>query len=827
MARALHSYMPMILFSLIVLALAACSHDSKRANPLDPERTPPVEVEARLDEATGAVALTWRPFNGDEPLSYYRLERRVQGQLAWSAKDSLTTATDTTWTDSTLVPETDYEYRVTVVNVAGFERPSVPRSVSGYTILPVRLLRAQAVANTQTIELTWERYTDPGFAGYVVTRRQVGTDDLVQLAHYPSVMDTGFVDATARHRVSYVYRVVTLTTTDSLSSNEVESTLTLNSVAQLPLVLDAATATATVRWAPYTGPRFHLYRVWRSVEALAPVPIAELSTSTVATFVDTGLAAGIPHTYRVDVVTTAGEVIAGGERSGQLHATVAEWFLDVESEDRARLYASGDTLELVTATDSSTTLQRMTSEGLPMAEAICFPAVDQDPKTVSLARGDDDTVFLTSQSHDREQTVIRGAARIYAVHADTAIYTPGARVVLQEAPSTFQRLLVEGVTLQVNKDGFVEYLWAPFPFATMIRQGGQVVFQETRDERLDGWTDVVRYDELRSTTRYGLTAESGGWAADEVQIDFGMRHGLLATTHGSRTSSRMNIRLIESIEDPNRARLLVVVTEDGISMLLFSAEKDTSHAWPINLRPGVPHRLRATVANGDLEVSLSSLAAWRSATNYDDFVGGPGLGGLFHEARPRASLASVGNALVLARADTLLLFDRADGPDADVSSQPRVFEANDDVGDLLFWERVRSEGSGSHRLGMVFPEVSSVHVANTRVRLGRPSFAIDSPEVTIGTQPGSGPGEFIFPLEMAVGPDERIYVLDAGNYRVQVFDHDGSYITQFGRRGSGPGEFDFLGGSTPDDFAGSIAVDQDGFIYVADVGNRRVQKFAP
>jgi DNA-binding beta-propeller fold protein YncE len=50
---------------------------------------------------------------------------------------------------------------------------------------------------------------------------------------------------------------------------------------------------------------------------------------------------------------------------------------------------------------------------------------------------------------------------------------------------------------------------------------------------------------------------------------------------------------------------------------------------------------------------------------------------------------------------------------------------------------------------------------------------------------------------------------------------------QWGRAGSEPGQFDFGGGLTSDDHAGSIAVDDDGFIYVADVGNRRIQKFAP
>lgn len=82
-----------------------------------------------------------------------------------------------------------------------------------------------------------------------------------------------------------------------------------------------------------------------------------------------------------------------------------------------------------------------------------------------------------------------------------------------------------------------------------------------------------------------------------------------------------------------------------------------------------------------------------------------------------------------------------------------------------------------------------------------------------------------------MGPDGRIYVLDAGSGRILVFDSGRNYLTQWGRRGNSEDEFNFgegvsiLGGGP--NFAGSIAVDSQGFIYVADERNKRIQKFAP
>ena len=60
-----------------------------------------------------------------------------------------------------------------------------------------------------------------------------------------------------------------------------------------------------------------------------------------------------------------------------------------------------------------------------------------------------------------------------------------------------------------------------------------------------------------------------------------------------------------------------------------------------------------------------------------------------------------------------------------------------------------------------------------------------------------------------------VYVCDSGNHRIQVFDHDGSYLFSFGSQGSGDGEFE-----------SPYGVSNDGTrVYVTDSGNHRVQYF--
>ena len=81
---------------------------------------------------------------------------------------------------------------------------------------------------------------------------------------------------------------------------------------------------------------------------------------------------------------------------------------------------------------------------------------------------------------------------------------------------------------------------------------------------------------------------------------------------------------------------------------------------------------------------------------------------------------------------------------------------------------------------------------------------------------GAGPGEFNFPTHVAVGPNGSVLVTDSMNSRVQVFDPMGKFQRQIGSVGDGPGHF-----SRPK----GVAVDSFGHIYVVDALFDNIQVF--
>lgn len=47
---------------------------------------------------------------------------------------------------------------------------------------------------------------------------------------------------------------------------------------------------------------------------------------------------------------------------------------------------------------------------------------------------------------------------------------------------------------------------------------------------------------------------------------------------------------------------------------------------------------------------------------------------------------------------------------------------------------------------------------------------------------GKSNGRFVFPIAIAVGPDDKIYLADRGNNCIQVFDSGGKFLTIFGKK---------------------------------------------
>jgi sugar lactone lactonase YvrE len=88
---------------------------------------------------------------------------------------------------------------------------------------------------------------------------------------------------------------------------------------------------------------------------------------------------------------------------------------------------------------------------------------------------------------------------------------------------------------------------------------------------------------------------------------------------------------------------------------------------------------------------------------------------------------------------------------------------------------------------------------------------------------GTGNGQFGSAQGIAIGPSGNVWVVEKivvsetlEKTRVQKFNSSGVYQSQFGKAGTGNGEF-----KSPE----GIAIDSEGNILIADTGNNRIQEF--
>jgi sugar lactone lactonase YvrE len=119
-----------------------------------------------------------------------------------------------------------------------------------------------------------------------------------------------------------------------------------------------------------------------------------------------------------------------------------------------------------------------------------------------------------------------------------------------------------------------------------------------------------------------------------------------------------------------------------------------------------------------------------------------------------------------------------------------------------------------------YQEAERVQVFSFGPRGSKPEGGASSlapPRWSIGFgKAGTGPGEFNRPEGLCVDEQDRVYVADSCNHRIQVFASDGNLLRSYGKAGTGPGELSY-----PYD----ICVDSAGRQYVCEFGNSRIQVF--
>jgi hypothetical protein len=677
-------------------------------------------------------------------------------------------------------------------------------------LIPAPHIAVVAHDTAGVVVVEWSRFESrTEFALYRVVRRQLGLDrsDTISVM---DVSETSYSDSTVAHGESYEYTVTAV----NASGLEAGSLRSASVGIRLPVAdihavqMDAATAAARISWHPYEGTRFAAYEVERADGASVQI-IAEITQQNVTTSVDSSLKGDTEYRYRIITRTGNGERIAGRQWSGAFHGHVANWPLDLGdlTDPNVRLYAMEDgTIEVLLGHSGGAMISQRNVEGgeIEKTEILDLIVGLTSGRSVATTPRADGGRFLSVIGREG---IVRMPALLQAdemgdlVWEDEALFvdelsvlTPRERVVggqVVVGVSAYGNGFVDSVSLTAGEEILIESGFGGARLDSLGFTAGNGIWHVTNPSA----TKVVDH-RLRLAPGFIYRSDSS-WQdfAFESQMSFNFGTSGLGIG-GQQFPGSSGFSLHADANGQTIDLQWDYWPEDGAPIRqVFSVDHP--------LVPGVPYRLRLEAAHGQVSAIIRSSARWH---------------GQIDDGHTWTNLATI------------------DGrPTVVVDEQPYVLSATGEgqvataleswISEIRVWDGQDGDGQA---IGVCHPAVNQVLL--TAPLRGRSTLWPRFLRRQLGPFTDGG-GSLSYPVSFDVGPDGRTYVLDAGNSRVVVFDAADQYLTQWGGAGSASGEFDF-GDARPlrdrgFNLAGSIAVDDDGFIYVADVGNQRIQKFAP
>lgn len=263
-----------------------------------PELSAPTNLVVQTISQT-EIDLTWIDNSVGE--SGFNIERRIDGG-SWSNLTEVS-ANATSYSDTGLVMETNYTYRVTAVGLGSSSSPSNEASATtaGNSAPPAPTgLTAQAVSQSQ-INLNWND-NSTNETGFKIERRaSTGSwADLTEVgANATTFSDTGLSSET-----NYVYRVTALGGgIDSATSNEANATTQGISAPNPPSSLAAQAIGETQIDLSWNDNSFNEtgFRIERRTNSGNWSDIADVSANT-TNYSDTGLSSDTYYIYRVSTI---------------------------------------------------------------------------------------------------------------------------------------------------------------------------------------------------------------------------------------------------------------------------------------------------------------------------------------------------------------------------------------------------------------------------------------------------------------------------------------------------------------------------------------------
>lgn len=153
-------------------------------------------------------------------------------------------------------------------------------------------------------------------------------------------------------------------------------------------------------------------------------------------------------------------------------------------------------------------------------------------------------------------------------------------------------------------------------------------------------------------------------------------------------------------------------------------------------------------------------------------------------------------------------------------SQQRITKLDPDGKPLFAWGSEGSEPGQFHRIRAMTlgpepePLLYVADACNHRIQVFDRK---DGKLVRCWGTPGTEPGQLSYPYDLAFGPKGELYVMEYGNNRVQKFTAEGESLGCWGGPGGEPGRF-----RAP----WALVVDSQGKVHVLDSENHRIQRIA-